>query len=1449
MKTKYIRFISFVLVIVLLFFCGFNNLYNVVPVNKSINPEAAKSSNEKQLRDTSNNIDNVYDEQTLEEVIAIIEDGTDINEFFHGSVLYGITIDTLYDAYYDGKTMEQLIDEYIDLYLKSAENQNTSNVNEAVTATGSDADTQTLPTDEEVSLWNSADVSTSIIKKISDISSVSMGNSLSALGCSSHGKLHKLTFISSEGEADAFCIDIGKSVHTGNIYSELSKKNELSVYGSIYYWYMNNKSNNAYAAASLVIWSYNFGAAIPESNTGTDYNNWYNTYFSAAINTLRNDNYLNADIIKKYISSICYAINNGPSCTITIWSSPISSNQRLITGNINEIPYNLTFHKIGVNKYGAVLDNGLSGAVYGIYKSSSCSSASLLYKYTTNSKGEFIFSGVEKYPELYIKEITAPKNYKLNTNVYKLVSSKTSMTAMDIEIECGRFCIKKTDSNTGNSVLDNASTYEASGRYILYNDKACTSPAKDIYGNYCIIYTSPTVQNMYWKDWCDDYGTNVGVYNTETGWFYSGYMAPGTYYLKETHAPEGYVINPEIITVKITATGKYAKDAVEISSSLTKDTPKEGTLSLYKNVDTGSEITYVSVEGAVYYLYAAEEIKDNSNNIIYNPNEYVDKFPETDENGYSELSDIIPGTYYIVEHEAPAGLYLADDIAKKHLEYAENGSIMSDITIENAKDYGVQVARVGDTSNTINVYDSPIYYGIKINKYTEDTGGNKSALEGAEFRLFDTSLIYAYDIQENLGLPTDNDGYCYEDFTLGEWEMLSKAQVRLNDNGYSLITDSMGKAESDICIPYGKYVLVEIHTPLNENNEEYLYRADPIVIDMADQASEDYILELDIYDAPTVYNLSLIKADYLTGEAIKENSCGFRIYSMDTNEYIYADGTDIFYTGEDGILNLTEIITSGTYMIEEAVAPEGYMSSDTNLIFHIYMEENQTYISVYDNATGNYQEPEIVQDTEVKYLFFSDNPYSIQINKVDENKSYVSGAELAIFLADENENYITDVNNNNIMLTIGGEEVHWYSENSSYVITNIPAGYYILSELTPPDNYLIASDIFFSVGIDNNDTENSTNYSLTGNGDIITMIDRSCGKITVYKTGDQLTEYEICQSPYGEYISFIYKNQGLKNVEYSIYDMDMQLVATMVTDETGYAVSCELPSGSYYLKETAAPEGYIIDNTLKMITINNISEGGYKNNQDSFNLNNEYQEVSIIFTKSEIDNTGNNKGLSNAVFGLYCKDSYIFDENTVLANSCLGYITTDNNGLGVYKGKLPSGSYYIKEVEAPKGYVLSNTCYDFHISLSNDDEAVIYNINNNQPIINYKKQGMLELYKSDRTTGEMLSGAEFTLYDMEDNVIATLLTDSNGYVSLNLDYGSYYLKETKAPEGYILDSTLHFLEINDEITTVTINMTNDSSIKLGIVERWFTTLGIAALLIILSLGFIVFIERKRKDKN
>lgn len=1458
MKTKHVRFISFVLVIVLLLFYSFNFYDDTMPVSKDEHSQAADSIDEYYSEDLSNDYD-LYNEQSLDEVISVIESGTDINEFFYGSVLYGITLDELYDAYNSSKTIDALMEEYTDIYLYSADNKkNTDNGDKKYATAGDASEDLSLYSDDCLSLYASDSSNGGVIKKISDISSVSMGNSLSPLGCSSHGRLHKLTIKTNDGDMDAFCIDIGKSVHTGNIYSRLSKNSDVNIYGNIYYWYMNNKSNNAYAAASLVIWAYNAGAGIPGTNSGDAYDKWYNTYFSSAISKLKSDKSLNADTIKKYISSVVYAVNNGASCTITTWESPIYRNQRLITGNISEIPYNLTFHKTGVNKYGVVLDNALSGATYGIYKSSSCSSSSLLYKYTTDEHGQFTFTGVEKYPALYIKEISPPKDYNINTNVYKLVSGRRSMTAMDIETECGRFCIKKTDSDTGKAVIDNAKTYEESGRYVLFTDKACTSPAKDIYGNYCIIYTGAKVQNMYWKEWCNDYSTYAGVYNTDTGWFYSGYMKPGTYYLKETHAPNGYSINSDVITVKIGATGKYAKNAVVVNSSLTSDKPNEGSLSLYKNVENGSDVSYASVEGAVYYLYAAENITDYSNNTIYKSKEFVEQFPETDENGYAELSDITPGTYYIVEHEAPEGLYMADEVSQKQLEYNKDGSIKSDITIDNATDYGVQVAMVGDGADVINVYDKPVCYGIKINKYTTKSYGESVPLGGAEFGLFDINVIDMCNNEDNLELPKDLDGYIFEEFTEEDWEHLSKAAVKVNDTDTRLITDENGIAESSICIPYGNYVLVEIQTPLNENGEEYLYKAEPVEINIGEKTSaEDLMLEYDIYDRATVYNLSLVKVNALTGEPVKDKTCSFRIFSMDTNEYVSINGEDILYTDSDGRIDLYGHLTSGTYRVEEYEAPEGYMKNDENMIFRLYMGDNRTYISEYDNINDVFNTPVELTESEIKYLSFSDNPYNIRINKVDEENNYLAGAELAVFLADENGNYLKDINDNNIMLTIDGKDIHWISDGESYSISEIPAGYYILSELVPPDNYLIASDIFFSVGIDEGDLSEdddsisggSIDYILMGTNDEITMTDRSCGRVSVYKTGEQLKDFEICQSPYGNYYSLIYTDSGLSDVEYHILDTDMNCVATMVTDENGYAISKELPAGNYFLKEVSAPDGYIIDNELKSITINNPESPEYKDNNDSFNLKNKCQEVNIILSKNGTDMLGNEEFLEGAVFGIFCKDSYVFEDKTIQPDSCLGYIVTNYEGVGEYDGRLPEGSYYIKEVSAPDDFAVSDTCYEFEVALSNEDKVLLYNINDGEPIINYKKTGMIEVFKSDNANGRMLAGAEFTIYDMNDNIIDTLITDGNGYACKQLDYGSYYIRETKAPDGYIIDNTIHLFEVNDENISICFELTNDERIKLGVNEWWFTALGIAALLIITGLLGIVFLKKHGKDKT
>ncbi|MCF0149631.1 MAG: hypothetical protein HUJ77_14700, partial [Clostridium sp.] len=118
--------------------------------------------------------------------------------------------------------------------------------------------------------------------------------------------------------------------------------------------------------------------------------------------------------------------------------------------------------------------------------------------------------------------------------------------------------------------------------------------------------------------------------------------------------------------------------------------------------------------------------------------------------------------------------------------------------------------------------------------------------------------------------------------------------------------------------------------------------------------------------------------------------------------------------------------------------------------------------------------------------------------------------------------------------------------------------------------------------------------------------------------------------------------------------------------------------------------------------------------------------------------------------------------------------------------------YTVKEVVAPEGYILNqNNIYEFTINSADDNKNISYTFENE--II----KGSLQINKFNEDNVP-LEGAEFTVYDSSDKEIKSAVTDKKGLVKFeNLVYGSYYYVETKAPEGYILNSDKYAFEIKD----------------------------------------------------
>lgn len=246
----------------------------------------------------------------------------------------------------------------------------------------------------------------------------------------------------------------------------------------------------------------------------------------------------------------------------------------------------------------------------------------------------------------------------------------------------------------------------------------------------------------------------------------------------------------------------------------------------------------------------------------------------------------------------------------------------------------------------------------------------------------------------------------------------------------------------------------------------------------------------------------------------------------------------------------------------------------------------------------------------------------------------------------------------------------------------------------------------------------------------------------------------------------------------------------LTTNESGRLEINDLVPGKYQLVETEAPTGYEIDATPIVFTVE-------KGKKDPVQLTKKNKAIpgSVLLTKVD---SKNGKALAGAIFALQDQTGKVLQENLV----------TDNFGrLAV--ANLQAGKYQLVETQAPKGYKLDATPITFEITKDMSHKNVEVS-KKNAP-----KEKNVRLEKRDRQTKQLLAGAEFELRNASGEVLKSgLVTDKNGVLLLEgLEQGSYQLVETKAPEGYTLDSTPVVFTLNDETMTINVTKYNSKEIK------------------------------------
>ena len=204
-------------------------------------------------------------------------------------------------------------------------------------------------------------------------------------------------------------------------------------------------------------------------------------------------------------------------------------------------------------------------------------------------------------------------------------------------------------------------------------------------------------------------------------------------------------------------------------------------------------------------------------------------------------------------------------------------------------------------------------------------------------------------------------------------------------------------------------------------------------------------------------------------------------------------------------------------------------------------------------------------------------------------------------------------------------------------------------------------------------------------------------------------------------------------------------MTTITTGESGKAVAKDLPLGRYYVVETKAPEGFVLNPEPVKVALTYQDQETPIVEAEAI-VGNDRQKVAISVEKQDAEN---GRVLSGAVFGIYNKkDIQANGKVLVKADTLLQEMTSDENGMATCTLDLPFGEYYVKELKAPEGFVSSDEVLEFVAEYQGQETKIVslQAVKKNEPTT-------AEFTKVDLTTGVELEGARLKVMDKDGNVI------------------------------------------------------------------------------------------------